>query len=49
MKRAHFFPRKVRPVWETAVSGLALGPEVAERVLTGCSIGSPAAPAERQR
>ncbi len=49
MKRAHCFPRKVRPVWEAAASGHAPGPEVAARVLTGCSIGLPAAPAERRR
>jgi hypothetical protein len=49
MKRAHYFPRKVQPVWEAVVSGHAPGPEVAARVLTGCSIGSPTAPAERQR
>lgn len=49
MKPVRYFPKKVRAVWGTVVSGHVPGPEVTARVLTGCSIGSPLAPAERKR
>jgi hypothetical protein len=49
MKPVRYFPKKALLAWATAVSAHVPGLEVAARVLTGCSIGSPSAPAERQR
>jgi hypothetical protein len=49
MKHVHCSQRMVLPAWETAASGHFPGREVAAQVLTGCCIGSPSAPAERQR